>query len=64
MQKRRSHSQNAGFEMSAPIGIGVKISVGGDVSFSRRSPGTHHSLMWNHFCGHNLSKMQNRWIFS
>jgi hypothetical protein len=39
MQKRRFHSQNAGFEMSAPIGIGVKISVGGGVSFSRRTMG-------------------------
>jgi hypothetical protein len=28
MEKRRFHSQNAGFEMSAPIGIGVKISAG------------------------------------
>ena len=27
---------NAGFEMSAPIGIGVKISAGGDVSLNRR----------------------------
>jgi hypothetical protein len=25
MQKRRFHSQNAGFEMSAPVDIGVKI---------------------------------------
>jgi hypothetical protein len=24
MQKRRFHSQNTGFEMSAPIGIGMK----------------------------------------
>jgi hypothetical protein len=31
------HSQNAGFEMSAPIGIGVKISAGGGVSFSPAS---------------------------
>ena len=31
------HSQNAGFEMSALIGIGVKISAGGDVSLNRRS---------------------------
>jgi hypothetical protein len=30
MQNRRFHSQNAGFEISAPIGIGVKISAGGD----------------------------------
>jgi hypothetical protein len=29
MQKRRFHSQNAGFKMSAPIDIGVKISAGG-----------------------------------
>jgi hypothetical protein len=36
MQKRHFHSQNAGFEMSAPIGIGVKISAGGDVSLNRR----------------------------
>ena len=28
---------NAGFEMSAPIGIGVKISGGGDVSFNNRT---------------------------
>jgi hypothetical protein len=35
MQKRRFHSQNAGFEMSAPIGIGVKILAGGDVSRNR-----------------------------
>jgi hypothetical protein len=26
MQKRRFHSQNAGFEMSAPIGIGVSLN--------------------------------------
>jgi hypothetical protein len=32
MQKSRFHSQNAGFEMSALIGIGVKISAGGDVT--------------------------------
>jgi hypothetical protein len=38
MQKRRFHSQNAGFEISAPIGIGVKISAGGDVSLNRRTP--------------------------
>jgi hypothetical protein len=38
MQKCRFHSQNAGFaQMSAPIGIGVKISAGGDVSLNRRS---------------------------
>jgi hypothetical protein len=37
MHKRRFHSQNAGFEMSAPIGIGVEISAGGDVSLNRRS---------------------------
>jgi hypothetical protein len=36
MQKRRFHSQKAGFEMSAPIGIGVKISAGVGVSFSPR----------------------------
>jgi hypothetical protein len=36
MQKRRFHSQNAGFEMSAPIGIGVKILAGRDVSPSNR----------------------------
>jgi hypothetical protein len=34
MQKRRFHSQDAGFERSAPIGIGVKISAGGDVSLN------------------------------
>src|ERR1700731_4483327 len=37
MQKRRFHSQNAGFEMSAPIGVGAKILAGGDVSPSNRS---------------------------
>jgi len=37
MQKRRFHSQNAGFEVSAPIGIGVKILAGGDVSPSNRN---------------------------
>ena len=41
MHKRRFHSQNAGFEMSAPIGIGVEISAGGDVSLNRRSFGIH-----------------------
>jgi hypothetical protein len=39
MQMQRFHSQNAGFEMSAPIGIGVKISGGVDVSLSCRTPG-------------------------
>ena len=39
MQKRRFHIQNAGFEMSAPIGIGVKISIGGGVSLSRTAGG-------------------------
>jgi hypothetical protein len=37
MQKRRFHSQNAGFEMSAPVGIGVKILAGTDVSPSCRN---------------------------
>ena len=37
MQKRRFHSQNAGFEMSAPVDIGVKILAGTDVSPSCRS---------------------------
>jgi hypothetical protein len=37
MQKRRFHSQNAGFEVSARIGIGVKILAGGDVSPSNRN---------------------------
>ena len=36
IQKRRFHSQNASFEMSAPIGIGVKISAGRDASLNRR----------------------------
>jgi hypothetical protein len=31
------HSQNAGFGMSAPIGIGVEILAGGDVSLNCRS---------------------------
>jgi hypothetical protein len=39
MQKRRFHSQNAGFEMSAPIGIGAKILAGGDVSLNNRTVG-------------------------
>jgi hypothetical protein len=36
MQKRRFHSQNAGFEMSAPVDNGVKILAGTDVSPSHR----------------------------
>ena len=40
MQKRRFHSQNAGFEMPAPIGIGVKILAATDVSPSCRTPHT------------------------
>jgi hypothetical protein len=39
MQKCRFHSQNAGFKMSAPVGIGVKILAGTDVSpASNRRP--------------------------
>jgi len=45
MQKRRFRSQNAGFEMSAPIGVGVKISAGGDVGLDRRTQGWHYSWL-------------------
>jgi hypothetical protein len=32
-----NNDTNARVEMSAPIGIGVKISAGGDVSLNRRT---------------------------
>jgi hypothetical protein len=54
MQKRRFHSQNAGFEMSAPVDIGVKILAGTDVSPSCRKMGLLLGGPWRPHFHHQI----------
>jgi hypothetical protein len=62
MQQRRFHSQNAGFEMSAPIGIGVEILAGGDVSLNRRSLESSSRTRWASDSMSSFSRFRFRFL--